>query len=60
MDAAKFVKGSVRMCKSYISCEDCPAADIWCIADEVELAQDDEALNKYIAIVEKWSEEVKE
>ena len=56
MDAAKFVKESVRMC-GHNSCDGCPAENIWCIADEASLAKDDEALKKYIAIVEKWSNE---
>lgn len=57
MDAAKFIKESVRMCSSHNCCDGCPAEDIWCIADEASLAEDDAALKNYIAIVEKWSNE---
>ena len=58
MDTAKFIKESVRMC-NYYHCPDCPAggADSACISDTNSLVGDDKGLEKYIAIVEKWSKE---
>jgi hypothetical protein len=56
MDAAKFVKESVRMCSNY-HCDDCPVGDSPCHNDTTSLAEDDKALEKYLAIVEKWSAE---
>lgn len=59
MDAAKFVKESVRMCGNY-HCDDCPAGSVnhpCIIADATSLADDDKVLEKYIAMVEKWSAE---
>lgn len=58
MEASKFIKESIRMCGNY-HCDDCPAGGFNspCIADSTSLADDDVALEKYLAIVEKWSKE---
>lgn len=56
MEASKFVKESIRMCSQH-NCSGCPAEKIACINDSVGLAEDGKILEKYVAIVEKWSAE---
>ena len=57
MEASKFIKESIRMCGNY-HCDDCPVGfGSPCISDSNSLADDDVALEKYIAIVEKFSKE---
>ena len=58
MEASKFIKESARMCDQYnYCCDGCPADGLPCITDWTNLAGDDVALEKYLTIVEKWSNE---
>lgn len=56
MDAVKFVKEWKRMC---ISCKTCNSCSIWKSAGMLTVCSDvvKEEPEKYVAIVEKWSEE---
>ena len=57
MEASKFIKESIRMCNCN-DCADCPAGvSCACIMTVNDLANNDETLKNYIAIVEKWSAE---
>lgn len=52
METAKFLKEAIRMCKTYRSCDCCPANDVYC-----DIAGDKIDLEQYVKVVEKWSRE---
>lgn len=54
METAKFLKEATRMCKTYRSCDCCPANDGYCITRR---QKDKDDFAKYVEIVEKWSRE---
>ena len=59
MDAVKFLKEALRMCESYTNCTDCvleqkgAVVPCNCFITSIET----EALDKLVAIIEKWTKE---
>nr|DAU77818.1 MAG TPA: hypothetical protein [Caudoviricetes sp.] len=54
METAKFLKEATRMCRAHNCCDGCPANDGHCVARR---QKDKDDFAKYVAIVEKWSNE---
>ena len=56
MDAIKFLKERNRMCKTNVSCYDCPAHDLGC-SNSCKFAMENWALPEQINLVKEWSAE---
>ena len=59
MDAVKYLKEAIRMCKSIKSCADCPLHELGFTGYPCRIADDCEELlnpDKCVEIIEKWSE----